>query len=63
MTKSLREVALPTIASIGLLVIGIAIIIGEMLFLYGMVIVVAALLVTGSWNAWLILMEIGTPTK
>ena len=53
----LREVALPAIAILGLLAVGVEVLLGEMLAVYGLVIVVAALLGTASWNAWLILME------
>jgi hypothetical protein len=56
-SRALREIALPLLASFGLLFVGIEIIRGEMVAVYGLVFVVAALLTTASWNAWLILME------
>lgn len=54
---TLREYALPAFASIGLLVVGIEVARGETIAIYGLVLVVAALLSTGSWNAWLLLVE------
>jgi hypothetical protein len=55
--SALREIALPGLASLGLIVVGLAILGGNMLALYGLVLVIAALLATASWNAWLILVE------
>ena len=57
--SALREIALPGLASLGLIVVGLAILGGNMLALYGLVLVIAALLATASWNAWLILVEEG----
>jgi hypothetical protein len=51
----LREIALPLLASLGLLAVGIEVLRGEMVAMYALVLVVAALLTTASWNAWLIL--------
>jgi hypothetical protein len=53
----LRELALPALASLGLIVIGAEVLLGNYLSIYGLVLVVAALLATASWNAWLILVE------
>jgi hypothetical protein len=55
--SALREIALPALASLGLIVVGLAILGGNMLAMYGLVLVIAALLATASWNAWLILVE------
>ena len=54
-TSAIREIALPLLASLGLLVVGIEAFRGDMESIYGLVIVIAALLGSGSWNAWLIL--------
>jgi hypothetical protein len=53
----LREVALPALASLGLIIVGVEVLRGDMLAIYALVLVVAALLATASWNAWLILVE------
>ena len=53
----LREIALPAVASLGLIFIGVEVLRGDYLSIYGLVLVVAALLATASWNAWLILVE------
>jgi hypothetical protein len=58
---ALREIALPALASAGLLVVGVEVLRGEMVAIYGLVIVVAALLASASWNAWLILVEEDEP--
>jgi hypothetical protein len=55
--SALREVALPALASLGLIVVGVEVLRGDMLAIYALVFVVAALLATASWNAWLILVE------
>jgi hypothetical protein len=55
--SALGEIALPSLASFGLLVVGVEVLRGEMVAVYGLVIVVAALLATASWKAWLILVE------
>ncbi len=55
--QTLREVALPSLASLGLIVVGEEVLRGDMGAVFGLVIVVAALLATASWNAWLILVE------
>jgi len=56
-SSALREIALPLLASSGLLVVGIEVIREEMVALYGLVLVVAALLTTASCNDRLILVE------
>jgi len=53
----LREIALPALAALGLIIIGVEVLRGDYLSIYGLVLVVAALLATASWNAWLILVE------
>jgi hypothetical protein len=53
---TLRQVALPALASVGLMAVGIAVWLGETLAIYALVLVIAALLTTASWNAWLILL-------
>jgi hypothetical protein len=55
--KVLREIALPGLASLGLIAVGVEVLRGEMLAMYALVFVVAALLATASWSAWLILVE------
>jgi hypothetical protein len=55
--QTLREVALPALASVGLLVVGVEVVRGDMLAIYGLVFVIAALLTTASWNAWLLLTQ------
>jgi purine-cytosine permease-like protein len=52
-----RESALPAVASLGLIVVSVEIMRGDMTSIYALVLVVAALLATASWNAWLILVE------
>jgi hypothetical protein len=52
-----REYAIPAFASIGLRVVGIEVARGATIAIYGLVLVVAALLSTGSWNAWPLLVE------
>jgi hypothetical protein len=53
----LREIALPALASLGLIAVGVEVLRGDVLAMYALVFVVAALLATASWNAWLILVE------
>jgi len=45
-------------ASIGLVVVAVEVMRGELIAYYGLVLVVAALLGTASWNAWLILVSV-----
>jgi len=54
---TLREYAIPGFATIGLIGVGLATVIGATIALYALVFVIAALLTTGSWNAWLLLVE------
>jgi hypothetical protein len=60
--SALREVALPAVASVGLMLVGIAVLLQQMVAVYALVLVVAALLATASWNAWLILVDDGRNT-
>lgn len=53
----LREIVFPALASGGLVIVGIEVLRGDMVAIYGLVIVIAALLASASWNAWLILVE------
>ena len=53
----LRRIGLPSIASIGLVVVAIEIGLGNYDAIYGLVGVIAALLITACWNAWLLLIE------
>jgi hypothetical protein len=55
LSEALREYGLPALATLGLLVIAVEILRGATIAIFGMVLVVAALLVTASWNAWLLL--------
>ena len=52
-----KEIGLPFTASLGLIVVAIAINFGVTNAIYGLVAVIAALLVTACWNAWLLLIE------
>ena len=52
-----KEIGLPFTASLGLIIVAIAINFGVMDAIYGLVAVIAALLVTACWNAWLLLIE------
>jgi hypothetical protein len=53
----LRVISLPFIATLGLILVAIAVAFGFTISIYGLVIVIAALLVTACWNAWLLLIE------
>jgi hypothetical protein len=53
----LRDVVLPVLASAGLVGVGIAVAMGRTVALFALVIVVAGLLVSASWNAWVLLVE------
>jgi hypothetical protein len=53
----IREIGLPSLASLGLVIVAFAVAFGKMDALYGLVGVMAALLVTASWNAWLLLVK------
>ncbi len=52
-----KETGLPLIASLGLIAVAVSVSLGLTNAIYGLVIVVAALLITACWNAWLLLME------
>jgi hypothetical protein len=53
----LRAFGLPLIAVVGLLLVAVSALLGSGAGLYGLVAVVAALLATASWNAWLLLVQ------
>jgi len=53
----LREVALPSLAAIGLIAVGIAVAFGNSEAIFVLVGVIAALLIIACWNAWLLLVE------
>jgi hypothetical protein len=53
----IREIGFPLLASIGLIVVAIAIAFEKTDAIYGLVGVIAALLVSACWNAWLLLIE------
>jgi hypothetical protein len=53
----LKEILLPLTASLGLMLVAVFVLLGQMNALYGLVIAIAALLVAACWNAWLLLME------
>jgi len=55
--ETLREYAIPAVASLGLVVVGVEVFIGQTISIYALVLVIAALLTTGSWNAWLLLIQ------
>jgi hypothetical protein len=52
-----REIALPAVSYLGLIVVAVEILRGDLTSIYALVLVIAALLTTASWNAWLILVE------
>ncbi len=52
-----KEILLPLAASLGLLVVAVFVMLGLMNAVYGLVVVIAALLISACWNAWLLLME------
>lgn len=57
MGRIVREIALPVISYLGLIVVAVEILRGDFTSIYTLVLVIAALLTTASWNAWLILVE------
>ncbi len=61
--QSLREIALPGLASLVLVVVAGEVELGNLVAVYGLVIVVAALLASASWSAWLILVEKDAPPR
>jgi hypothetical protein len=62
-SQAIREYALPIIASLGLAVVAVAALVGRFEALYGLVGVIAALLATASWNAWILLVQEGEPDE
>ena len=55
----IREILLPLTASIGLILIGIEVLLGNYNYIYWLVGVIAALLlISACWNAWLLLVEV-----
>lgn len=55
--RFLRETVLSGIAVLGLIVVAVMILRGDFTSIVVLVLVIAALLATASWNAWLILVE------
>jgi len=53
----LRDVALPVVASFGLVGVGVAVYTGQTIALFGLVLVVAGLLGSATWNAWVLLIQ------
>jgi uncharacterized paraquat-inducible protein A len=53
----IREIGLPAVASTGLILVGVYVAFGKTDAMYGLVIVIAALLGNACWNAWILLME------
>jgi hypothetical protein len=53
----IHRIGLPSIASLGLIYVSIAIAFGYYQAIFGLVGVIAALLVSACWNAWLLLVE------
>jgi modulator of FtsH protease len=53
----LRHIGLPAIASLGLIWVAVEIWLSHYIAIYGLVGVIAALLITACWNAWLLLVE------
>jgi uncharacterized paraquat-inducible protein A len=53
----LRRIGLPGLSSIGLIVVAIEVSLGNYDAIFGLVGVIAALLVTACWNAWLLLVR------
>ncbi|MGZ6346354.1 MAG: hypothetical protein ACXWNC_02125 [Anaerolineales bacterium] len=53
----IKEIGLPFTASVGLIIVAIAVYFGISTAIYGLVVVISALLTTACWNAWLLLLE------
>lgn len=53
----LRQVGLPALASLGLVWVAIEVGLNHYTAIFGLVVVIAALLTTACWNAWLLLVE------
>ncbi len=54
---AMREIGLPALAGLGLVIVGFEVLRGDRIAIYALVIVIAALLTAASWNAWLLLVE------
>jgi hypothetical protein len=50
-----KDISLPLVASLGLLAVAGAVLAGWTVSIFGLVIVIAALMVSACWNAWLLL--------
>ena len=57
LASSIREFALPLVATVGLISVGIAIWLGYYNSIFYLVIVIAAQLTTASWKAWYLLLN------
>ncbi len=55
--ETLREYALPAVACLGLIAVGVEVLRGDTVSIFGLVLVIAALLITASWNAWILLVQ------
>ncbi len=55
--RVLRDIFFPVVASLGLVLVGIAAYFGNTTSFYWLVLVIAALLMSACWHAWLLLME------
>jgi hypothetical protein len=53
----MREYGLPALACLGLAAVGVEVLRGDTESIFGLVLVIAALLATASWNAWLLLVQ------
>jgi hypothetical protein len=53
----LRRIGLPSVASIGLIGVAVAVAFGNYESIFALVVVIAALLITACWNAWLLLLQ------
>jgi len=53
----LRTIGLPLLASVGLIIVAFEIKLGNFDAIFGLVGVIAALLISACWNAWLLLLE------
>jgi len=57
MAEASREYALPALACLGLVFVAVEVLRGDTESIFGLVLVIAALLSTASWNAWLLLVQ------
>jgi hypothetical protein len=55
--QALREIALPSLACLGLVFVAVEVLRGDTVAIFVLVLVIAALLATASWNAWLLLVQ------